>query len=862
MPERRRFRTPCALALVLAATAGTGCQIWPLARYLLSPHDPKLRPGESVVVPGLAAPVRITLRADGLWRIVAASESDALTAQGYLMARDRIAQMDFSRHMARGELAALLGNRPLGGRTTLEVDRLNRFLGFRRDAAILLERTSPAERAALAAFSRGVNAWIAAGPLPLEHRLLGISHIRPWTPEDSVAIYLFLMHGLSSNADREVRRLVLACGSGLDAMERMWPTTLEFPVFSLPPDALPPGTHPVHPAIVPELAPELGARCAEGGADDFEPAGRRAAAVRAGGTSALASLPVVSHPGSASNSWVLAGTHTRSGHPVLSNDPHLPLTNPPVFWGVDVEHPGGRVAGFAIVGLHRLAIGHNGHVAWATTTNHVDRQDLVVHRARTEPRDGVPRAGYEVEGRFEPFELRTERFEVRGAGPVDVTVRVTRDGPLLNDLEPFLRRRIPLTALRVAPLGRGTDLDAAAAMTRAHTAAELAAALEGMDLGCQNWVFADRAGNIGYRSPCVLPVRNGWRGTFPVPGWLDRYRWAGFVPKEMLPAADNPARGWLVTANGQVLPSDRFFTAYNNDAAAPNRYRRIVDRLLAARAAGPLSASDAAHIAHDRRTANWAEIREGLDRDLCRDAGGTPEVRTARARLCAWDGVTDPDSAGATVFVLWTNALIDRALADEAPDGPDGPVWRWVQALVHFEANVQWLLQRPDTDPVWDDARTAAVESRSDIFRLALDDAAARGRRHLGADVDGWRWGQVRPFVLEHAFATGGGGLLGAVLNSPPVPVGGDTETVFKQQYLRSDRERLHAAIGPVVRITVDLGVPWEATYSLAGGQSGWPRARHYGDRVHDWAAGIERPLTPPPSEQDIQATLLPAPPG
>lgn len=852
----RRVRIAVILALV---TASAGCQVWPLARYLIAPDYPTLRRGERLAVPGLLAPVEVTQKSDGFSRIVAANEHDALLAEGYVMARDRMAQLDLTRHMARGELAELLGNRRLGERTTLDLDRLHRFLGFRDHATILIAGATPQEQAALAAFTQGVNAWIESGPLPLEHRLLGIDRIRPWAPEDSTAIYLFLMHGLSGNADREIRRLVIACGNGLDAMERVWPTDLEFSTYALPPEDLRPETYPAPPAVVPELAAELAERCAEGRHDTFDPAARRATVEPAAGF-AFAALPLLAQPGSASNNWVTAGSGTRSGRPVLSNDPHLPFTNPPIFWGVDLEYPGTRVAGFTIAGLHRLAIGHNGSVAWATTTNHVDRQDLVVHRARSETHQGATQAGYDVEGTFVPFGYRTERFGIHGDEPVDVTVRLTRDGPLMNDLDPFVAGRIPLTAIRLAPVGRGTDLDAAAAMSRAHNAGEVAAALAGMDQGCQNWVIADSGGSIGYRSPCVLPLRPGWRGTFPVPGWLERYRWPGFVPKSDLPAATDPARGWLVTANGQVIPSNRFPTSYNNDATAPNRFVRIAGLIETGRRNGGLTAADSAAIAHDRAEANWPALRARIEADFCADRAGSEAVVAARRRLCAWDGSMDPQSPVPTLFILWSNALLDRAIADDVPGGAAGQVWRWVQALVQFEADAQWLWTRPDSDPVWDDVGTPATESRADIFRLAFEDAVAEGERKYGTDFDEWQWGRARPFVLEHAFAGGGGGVLGAVLNSSPFGIGGGNETVFKQQFLRSDRERLHPGVGPVVRFTVDLAEPWSATYSIAGGASGWPRSPHYGDRVADWAAGREHPLTPPAAPTDTRVTLVPAP--
>jgi acyl-homoserine lactone acylase PvdQ len=124
--------------------------------------------------------------------------------------------------------------------------------------------------------------------------------------------------------------------------------------------------------------------------------------------------------------------------------------------------------------------------------------------------------------------------------------------------------------------------------------------------------------------------------------------------------------------------------------------------------------------------------------------------------------------------------------------------------------------------------------------------------------MNGWKWGEVRPFALTHAFA-GEGGPLGVVLNTQPMPIRGDAETPFKQQYLRSDRKHMRAAVGPLVRVTVDLADPWAAKYSLAGGESGWPGSPGYANLLDDWRLGKGRPLTPPPAAEDVDVLLVPA---
>jgi len=777
------------------------------------------------------------------------------------MARDRMAQMDLLRHIARGELAALLGNEPFGDRSALDVDRMNRFLGFRDRAQQLYDLTSSEERAALDAFVDGINAWLARGRLSLEHRLLGVRDgrdIRAWTAADSLAVYQMIMYSLSGNADREVRRLAIACASGLPALERVWPQDIEFRQFALPEEDLTADFYPPQPTIVVDLVPELAELCRQGADDEFAPT--RHVAVRGqAGPIALAWLVELFRTGwSASNNWAVAGTRTKSGKPLLSSDPHLPHMNPPLVWGVEVEYPGLRVAGFTLPGLHRVVFGHNPYVAWGATTNHVDRQDLVVHRARSVLVDGKQVGGYEVEGDLVPFEYRTEVFELKGSEPVRATARFTKDGPLLNDLDPFVAGKIPLTALRVPSLGRGGDLDGARAINEAGSAQEWAEGISHLDLGCSSWIFADVHGNIGYRSPCEVPVRDGWKGTFPVPGWLRRYEWTGFVPKDELPASDNPRRGWLATANNQIVPSVRYPTTYNADVAAPNRFIRIARRVREESQDG-LTVQSSSTIQLDARYESWTGLRKRLAKDLCKYLDATDEdvVERARNRLCEWDGEMARDSVGATLFTLVSNAMLARALADDLPGGKDGELWHYVESLPQFEVNVHWLWLRPAMAPVWDDETTPLVESRGDILEGALHDAVREGDERFGGDLDEWTWGTVRPFVLRHPFATKDG-LLGRLLNHSPIPIQGGNETPFKQQFPRSHRD-LAPVIGPIVRFTVDLADPWGATYTMAGGESGWPRSPFYGNLVEDWSNGEARLLSPPPSEGDVQVRFVPA---
>ncbi|GIW41767.1 MAG: peptidase S45 [Candidatus Binatia bacterium] len=829
---KRRLRRILALAalLLLAVFFLTPAPLPTLLRYWIFPDAPRFRDGEEIVLPGLREPVDVHEYADGRYRISARNEEDLYRVHGYLQARDRLFQMDLFRHIARGRLAEMVGDRAFGPGRTTDVDVLHRFLGFEETARALYAAMPPGLRHGFEAYAQGVNAWIAEGRPTVEHRLLGLE-ARPWDVVDTLAVTQYLSFGLSHNYTRELRRLLVACDAGLEAAERIWPSEIEFGVYFLPPEDFPAGRHPLPPAIAPELARALPELCPRAVGEET---------ARESEGSAWFRLALSPEPGlfrfglSSSNNWVLSGERSKSGKPLLANDPHLPHMNPPVLWGVHHVLPDREVVGFTIPGLHLVLFGHNFRLAWAATTNNLDLQDLYVEREAE--------GGYVYEGEVEPFEWKTEEFRVRDGDAFSRRVRFTRHGIVLDDVEEFLRGRIPTVSLRrVLPETAGDAL-AIDLLARARTVEEALEALEPFEATCSSWLVADRDGNFAFSSPCRIPVRPHWQGTFPVPGWLARYEWQGFVPKDALPTSRNPRRGWLATANNRAFPRDRFFTAYINDPSPPNRYVRIGSTLEKTMLG---TVDEMRRLQTDTVAAEWTHVRSRVLATLCRaDLSARPFHARARDLLCQWDGDLSPDSSAATLYVLLTHALLDRTFADELTGGPRGSLWNYLQSIPHVETNVEWLWRRSADDPVWDDVRTAKVETRDETVAAAFADAVQEGRRRWGDDLSRWEWGKARPFELRHPLA-GAHPVLRRLFDPKPLPGRGAPETVFKNQFLRADRESLHVAVGPVARIVVDLAAPERAGYSLAGGQSGWPRSPHYADLLQDWMENRLRPLTP-----------------
>lgn len=844
---KRTWIALAAIALALVLISAVPRPLWVIGAYWLAPDYPRFKAGEAVPLAGLGTAVDVALYPDGRYRIAAETPADLYRAHGYLQARDRMFQMDLLRHIAQGRLAEMVGDVPFGSGTSLTTDRFNRFVGLAAEAEAIVAALDGEQRGYLDAFAHGVNAWIDTEARSFEHRLLEFD-VEPWRAQDSLAIFRLMSFGLTHNYSREVRRLVIACAAGIDGAERVWPSQIEFEPYFLPPEHLGAQRHTPPEAIVPEMRAELESLCPRAG---------DALAVDRPIQRALPSLAFADwlRQGiSSSNNWVVGPSRSASGGALLANDPHLPHMNPPVAWGVHLVLPDRESVGFTLPGLPHVVFGHNFHVAWGATTNNVDLQDLYVLMPALAG-DGLSEdaLGYVYDGEVRRFEVRTETFRVRGGEEVVASVRFSHHGPVLNDLDPFLRGRIPLTTLRGIPIGDSGDARAVERAGRARDAGEFVAAIQDFDTACQSWVYADSAGSFGFVSPCRVPIRRGWQGTFPVPGWLSRYEWDGWVAKDELPASPDPQRGWVATANNQPLPRNRYFTTYNNDASPPSRYVRI-----AAGLSGPdrLDRSAMARLQLDTVLPHWPRVHTTFLGAACA-AEQTGPAAEAQRHLCNWDGDLAPDSVGATVFVLFQHALLDRALADDLPGGATGALWHWLQSIPHIETNIDWLWERSEADPVWDDRHTAAVETRADIVALALADAVRTGIEQYGARVDAWIWGDVRPFDLRHPLA-GASSVLAAVLNSAPLRGRGAPETVFKNQFIRSDRSAMHPGIGPVLRFAVDMADPAAGGFALAGGQSGWPLSPHYADLLDAWMDNEMLPMTPPLGGDAPRLQLIP----
>src|SRR5688572_25170386 len=557
----------------------------------------------AVQVKGLAAPVEVLRDKEGIPHVFAKSDSDGAFALGYLHAQDRMWQLEFQRRVAAGRLAEIMGE------LAFDNDRLMRTLGIARTAQRMADVADAPTRAAFEAYAAGVNAFLASKPvLPIEFHVFQIDP-QPWTVADSMSWLLVMAWDLSGNWRTELARLRFMAKIGAERTGELLP-----PYPGDKPTPLPDYT-----ALYRELD-------------------------RAAGS--LLSLSPPSEEAIGSNNWVVSGPGSATGKPLLANDPHLGLQTPALWYLAHIATPAGNVVGGTLPGLPFVVLGRNDHLAWSMTTTNSDTQDLFVERVN--PKDPLQ---YLTPQGWARFEVREEVIRVKGEER-RIKVRSTRHGPVLSDVSKPLAGATPkqhVIALAWAALDAGNSASRAGfAMTRARNAREFVAATRDFHAPHQNVVYADRDGRIGFVAPALVPVRradNEAMGRVPVPGWLAKYDWQGFLPFEQLPASADPRDGRIVTANHKIVaPGYKPFLTV--DWFSPFRADRI-EELLAERPQHSMETF--------RRM--QGDVRSRLGRELLPAAlaarPATEEGKRAHSWLTGWNGEMAADSRPALIFSAW-----------------------------------------------------------------------------------------------------------------------------------------------------------------------------------------------------------------
>ena len=776
----------------------------------------------SVHLRGLSAPATISRDAADVTHIEGATALDTWRALGFVHAQERGWQLEFNRRLMRGELSEILGAATLG------TDKLMRTLGIIGMAQKQLQGLSSATQAALQAYSEGIqSAWQSGAVRPSpEFKLLGTVAGGPkgqaWSPEDSLGWALMMALDLGGNWGQEVARL---SASQVLNNEQLWQL--------LPPY---PGEKPATTVDLPALYADLGV---------FAPKDKTVTR----DTPAPHGLAQWSNDwvrdvgileGKGSNNWVVPGSRTVSGKPLLANDPHLALSSPAIWYFARLKSPAGElpgghrhpaldVIGATLPGLPFVVLGRTSGVAWGFTNTGPDVQDLYLEQL-----DANRPGQYRTPTGWAAFEERAETIRVKGQGEVVLTVRNTRHGPVISDVQPVFRQLIDgqryAVSLRWSALSEDNKTVEAGMLTNwAQTVPELQKAFTDNHAPMQSVVMADTQGEVAFHAVGKLPLRspqNDIRGVAPAPGWLAQYDWTGWLPAAQNPAVNRQAieaKGWHATANQNILPAG-YAHFVGGDWTTPERFERI-EQLLAA---SPRHSRESLQAIQNDVTSLGAKA---LLPAVLSAQPDHPLGDQALQILRTFDGQMHADSAAALVFNVWADELTRGLLVPHL----GAERFQGLYGKRHFRAAVEGILKR--SDAFWCGGAGCSAQ-----VSAALDRALTRLTAQQGTDMRAWRWGAWHPAISSHK-PLGKVPYVSAAFDVRTESAG-DLFTVNVGQYWANDPQEpfanRHAAS---LRAVYDLAEPEQSVFIYQTGQSGHafdPRSR---DMAHAWASGRYRPL-------------------
>ena len=772
--------------LLLAVCAGL---LWlrASARAALPVLDGNLR------LAGLSAPVTVRRDAHGVPHIDAATQDDLFFAQGYVTAQDRLWQMDAFRRNANGELAEIMGH------SLLKHDKAQRVFEYRNTARRIYANLPAADRTRLDNYARGVNLFITQhqDSLPPEFKLL---HYRPqpWSGADSLSIGMMMIQMLDTHWDVKLSREKIAARLNNPKLEA---------------DLYPVGSWRDHPptGILLDLSkphPEPSPDDEEDENTQARPAPVHSRAFNADESAALQdlrslraalNLPACTGCSPGSNNWVISGQHTASGKPLLSNDMHLSLTVPNIWYMADLRAPGYHAAGITLPGMPFVIAGHNEHVAWGFTALYADVQDLYVEKL-----DG--KGNYQAaDGSWKPLSVDREVIHVRGGKDFTLNVESTPHGPLLNPILPHENQSIALkwtlydTTLNALPL---YDMNVSSNWT------EFSVALAQWCWPTQNVVYSDDQGHIAYHAVGKVPLRPA--GLVGVPIHDFAHEWAGYIPFDSMPSAVDPPSGFLATANSRVT-TDKSPYPLTLEWADPYRIERIYKALQGRDVLRP---QDMLSVQTDIYSEVDQELAHRFAYAIDHAAGADDGLRAAADLMRSWDGRLTTDSAAASLVTQTRKALLPMLL--EPKLGKDAAQYHWSESIFAEEEIV--MDSKPDWLPRgykdWDAFLTAAVRK-----------GMAAGK--APADVNQWAYGRWHVIDLEHPLS----GLLpyvGRIAGTGPQPLSGDTTTV----------KQVGRAFGPSQRFTMDWSNIDGSTENIVLGESGNPLSLYFRDQWQDYYGG------------------------
>lgn len=751
------------LIVLLLLTSAFGYAYW-----LVNKSKPVI--DGRITLAGLQKQVSVWRDENGVPHIEAQSERDLYIAQGYVTAQDRLFQMDLSRRQASGRLSEVIGG------ATVERDKFFRAFGLRRAAEASWDAYSAEAKQILQWYALGVNGYIDeavdGGKLPIEFTILGYKP-EEWQPLDSLTIGKYMAYDLGGHWQGQAFRYELAQHVSEEMALELFPSY-----------------------------PEGGPTIVQAMRDNPVDLERMIAA---------AAIP---NPFNGSNNWVVSGTKTASGKPMLANDPHLDIATPSIWYETHLQAAGINVSGVIFAGIPGIIVGHNEHVAWGVTNVGPDVMDLYIEKRNPDkPHE------FEYMGKWEAANVHKEEIKVKGQPAIPYEVEETRHGPIITEFTGD-RKHDAAFALRWTALEPTTELEAVLRFSKARNWDEFKQALTYFDAPAQNFVFAADDGTIAYRANGKIPIRKKGDSLVPVPGWTDEYEWTGYIPWEELPTSVNPSVGYIATANNKVI-GDSYPYHVSNTWEQPFRQQRIQQVLNAKQT---FTAEDMKRLQFDRKNLMAEELLPGLITAAEKAGSLRPIDQEALQLLQAWNREDDPDQGAPLVFAQWVEQIGEVVFRPEITD-------EMMKLFENREIVQDDLLRKAFAGKPgkWITGKGGIEAVTAKSLQAAVDKAVDM----QGNDPAKWQWGKFHRVFFAHPL--GAVKPLDRIFNAKSRAMGGSSVTVGAAGWDKSTGEVSHGASW---RTVIDLANPLRSFNVVGPGQSGHLLSNWYHDQGKDWATG------------------------
>ncbi|MFQ6125211.1 MAG: penicillin acylase family protein [Candidatus Heimdallarchaeota archaeon] len=798
---------------------------------------------QTIELPGLIDTVTIYRDSYGVPHIYANTEEDLYFATGYVHAQDRLWQLDITRRQFNGRLSEILGD------VALETDIFYRTIGLERVAnqsyqTFLAQDPDSTYLRALHAYTKGINTYIEnmqPKDLPLEFRLINYEPT-PWRPHDTLAFANMMEWSLAGDIDLELIMAQLVHRFGREKAEELFPIENTIGQIPVIPNYGSYPSSPLTPAVYySQIETSMQEKIPRGLINSITRILDRLKRIR---SIKVGDIPINEFRASflGSNNWVIDGTKSATGWPILANDMHLSHSLPPIWYEIhQVSNDSGlNVYGFSFIGAPTVIAGHNEYCAWGYTNVGADVTDFYYYKLNPNNPDQYWSAN---KGDWESFTIVEEKIPVKDAEDYPLSIRYTEHGPIISE-EVHRESQYATLLPEYTPVAmRWTGHDTPDPLMRAvynfnhmHNLTEFIQA--GIDwwVPAQNTVFADIYGNVAIRPVGHYPLRPpGYWGRVPHNGSAGENEWLGFIPYDEIPVSANPSQHYLASANQKTAgPEYPYFLG----SFFANGYRaRRINELLRTGGTGPhgtITFQDMQRFQTDNVDTAALAFKPHI---LSISPTNDPQVQAVLEYIAPWNGSMLKDLVAPTIWREWLDYFMHNTFDDEYKAanaiGLPLPQWTVLENFTLYNQSVDWFN---------DISTSNHVETIKDIILKSMKNTIKQLTEDFGSDMKKWLWGDYHKLHVDHL---AGRDLFGP-LSAPPFRYDGDANTLnaaggSKKTFANVTYREVHS--GPSERFVVDLGKLRENTLEkgtypnvaesvIPGGQRGWALSYHYKDQL------------------------------